>query len=205
MGQYYKVMNLAKREYIKPHAFGDGAKLMEFGSSGGGTMLGLTILLASSNGLGGGDLGGALENIDGRWAGDPIAIIGDYCESNLYDAEGWTDISYNVLSALLQDKYLRGDKLKDSFGLDALIKAVGAFTLEQAPAVLALAPWKPAAKDLDKEIKSLHARQVIMDAQATQQRTPFLLAIEAAPAATPMSEVKKLKKAVKAHQKRRAR
>lgn len=56
MGQYYFPVNIDKREYIHPHKFGDGLKLMEFGSSGSGTMLGLAILLASGNGRGGGDL-----------------------------------------------------------------------------------------------------------------------------------------------------
>lgn len=33
MGQYYMVMNLAKKEYLHPHHFGDGLKLMEFAMS----------------------------------------------------------------------------------------------------------------------------------------------------------------------------
>ena len=46
MGQYYKVCNIDKGEYLDAHSFGDGLKLLEFGASGGGTMLGLAILLA---------------------------------------------------------------------------------------------------------------------------------------------------------------
>jgi hypothetical protein len=56
MGQYYKIVNLTKREFLTPWTFNDGAKLLEFGSSGDGTMTGLAILLASGNGRGGGDL-----------------------------------------------------------------------------------------------------------------------------------------------------
>ena len=57
MGQYHYVANIDMREYLHPHVMGDGLKLMEFGPSGGGTMLGLALLLACSNGRGGGDFG----------------------------------------------------------------------------------------------------------------------------------------------------
>ena len=56
MGQYYIAVNLDKKQYISPHAFGDGAKLLEFGNSSNGMMTGLAILLADGNGRGGGDL-----------------------------------------------------------------------------------------------------------------------------------------------------
>lgn len=42
MGQYYYVINVTKKEYLHPHKFFDGLKLLEFG--------------CSSNGRGGGDL-----------------------------------------------------------------------------------------------------------------------------------------------------
>lgn len=185
MGQYYYPVNIDKREYINPHRFGDGLKLLEFGSSGDGTMLGLAILLASGNGRGGGDLdrqsvnsgenafgeagpfdplpGERIEHewvslnpqtnknqtyrtivprIVGRWAGDRIVIAGDYadrgdfitpqmlegktkrdfelvgepCEPvdreavNLHTVAMYlfTDISFDVIYALLGDSYIRG-------------------------------------------------------------------------------------------------
>lgn len=110
MGQYHYTANFDRREYLNPHVFGDGLKLMEFGASGGGTMLGLAALLAASNGpdgRGGGDLhpwlGGPgyegreieqtperaawlMQNMVGRWAGDRIGIVGDYHEPS--DAQG---------------------------------------------------------------------------------------------------------------------
>ncbi len=58
MGQYHYVCNLDKHEFLHPHKFGDGLKLMEFGAGGPGTMTGLALLLAASNGpdgRGGGD------------------------------------------------------------------------------------------------------------------------------------------------------
>lgn len=91
MGQYHYVCNKTKHEYLNPHGFGDGLKLMEFGCSAGGTMTALAILLASSNGRGGGDAridhDHALIEVVGSWAGDEIAIIGDYSEEG--DIAGW--------------------------------------------------------------------------------------------------------------------
>lgn len=77
MGQYHIIVNLDKQEYLDPHKFGDGLKLMEFGGSGDGAMLGLAVLLAKDNGRGGGDLRSD-DPIIGSWAGDRIEIAGDY-------------------------------------------------------------------------------------------------------------------------------
>lgn len=79
MGQYYRIVNPKKRQYLHAHKFGDCLGLLEFGSSGSGTMLGLAVLLASSNGRGGGDLNSD-NPIIGSWAGDPIVIAGDYAD-----------------------------------------------------------------------------------------------------------------------------
>jgi hypothetical protein len=76
MGQYHIVVNLDKKQYLKPHDFECGAKLMEFGS-GGDVMLGLALLLAFDNGRGGGDAR-VTSNLIGSWAGDRIVIAGDY-------------------------------------------------------------------------------------------------------------------------------
>ncbi len=78
MGQYYKIVNLDKRQYLHPHKFGDGLKLLEFGAGGSGTMCGLAILLADGNGRGGGDLR-SNASVIGSWAGDRIVIAGDIC------------------------------------------------------------------------------------------------------------------------------
>jgi len=59
MGQYYIAVNLDKKEFIRPHACGDGAKLLEFGLGRGGMMSAMALLLADGNGRGGGDVFGA--------------------------------------------------------------------------------------------------------------------------------------------------
>lgn len=134
MGQYYKIVNVRKKQYITPHTFGDGAKLMEFSMSANGVLAGLAILLADGNGRGGGDLNSENE-IVGSWAGDNIVVAGDYADQgkfvkttdqNLYEvciAEG-EDISLKVLDALCDDRYFfeefrkhrvgwSGDEVKD--------------------------------------------------------------------------------------------
>lgn len=84
MGQYHKVVNLTKREYIMPHKLGCGLKLWEQITNSPGTGAALLVLLACSNGRGGGDL--KPDPIIGRWAGDKIAVVGDYAEEG--DIEG---------------------------------------------------------------------------------------------------------------------
>lgn len=119
MGQYYKVINTTKEEYLDPHKFGDGLKLTEFGSSGSGTMCGLAILLANSNNRGSGDLRSE-NSIVGSWAGDCIVIAGDYatlcdpgeCEEKIlydYANDNYTDISDAVIEAMCDDSYLKKD------------------------------------------------------------------------------------------------
>jgi hypothetical protein len=87
MGQYYRIVNLDKKQYIKPHAFGDGAKLMEFAMSGEGTMAALAVLLSDGNGRGGGDIRSA-DPLVGSWAGDRIVITGDYADEGKFVPEG---------------------------------------------------------------------------------------------------------------------
>ena len=40
MGQYHKPVNLDKKEFINPHTFNDGIKMLEFGASDCGTLTG---------------------------------------------------------------------------------------------------------------------------------------------------------------------
>ena len=39
MGQYYKIVNLDKKQFLYPHKFGDGMKLREFSESSMRTLL----------------------------------------------------------------------------------------------------------------------------------------------------------------------
>ena len=138
MGQYYVIANLDKKEFIDPYALGNGVKLMEFGMDAASTMTALAILLASSNGMGGGDLHLPMdttwEHMPGRWAGDRIVIAGDYDDregspgrgvytrcgnsspmeelANTTEPTGmFINISYEVLGCLLEDVHFRTDFL----------------------------------------------------------------------------------------------
>ena len=86
MGQYWKPVNLDKREFIDPHKLGDGLKLWEQLASHPGTGAALIVLCAAMpEPRGGGDLDA--DPVIGRWAGDRVALIGDYAEdSDLKDS-----------------------------------------------------------------------------------------------------------------------
>jgi hypothetical protein len=117
MGQYYLIANIDKKEFIYPHKFGDGLKLLEFGADGCGTMTGLAILLADGNNRSGGDLQSNHEII-GSWAGDRIVVAGDYADEgkftddptiNLFDyaQEHYKDVSDAVITAMCDNGMLK--------------------------------------------------------------------------------------------------
>lgn len=77
MGQYYRIINLDKKEYIKPYDYKVGAKLMEssFITNAGETN---DYMLALSN------------LIKTHWKGDRVVMVGDYV--NLYTID---DFEFN--------------------------------------------------------------------------------------------------------------
>lgn len=122
MGQYHYPINWNRREYLDPHTFGDGLKLLEFGCSQNSTLTGLAVLLASSNkggARGGGDLHPwhdadrfgsdrvddyiidedyeqrLMNHVVGRWAGQRIQILGDYHNADETCGEGTGDQPWN--------------------------------------------------------------------------------------------------------------
>ena len=79
MGQYWIPVNLDKKEFVDPHKLGCGLKLWEQLANHPGTGTALLILTAAMpERRGGGDL--KVNYIIGRWAGDRIAVVGDYAE-----------------------------------------------------------------------------------------------------------------------------
>lgn len=102
MGQYHITINLDKREYINPHKIGLGLKLLEQIGFAGSTGDILMMLLACSNDRGGGDIQTKHPELIGRWAGDRIAVVGDYCKRD--DISG---INIREIHRLCRDhKYL---------------------------------------------------------------------------------------------------
>jgi len=124
MGQYWKPVNLDKREYVNPHRLGSGLKLWEQLASHPGTGAALIILTAAMpEQRGGGDLdleenwhgpegkcprhnvspGPTPEDYPeiarrtiGRWAGDRNAIVGDYAERGDLPPEDHADLIYDL-------------------------------------------------------------------------------------------------------------
>jgi len=80
MGQYHLTVNLDKKEFLMPHKLGVGLKLREQTGFGNSIPDALFMLLACSNGYGGGDFQDNQNKMCGRWAGDKVAVIGDYAE-----------------------------------------------------------------------------------------------------------------------------
>jgi hypothetical protein len=84
MGQYWYVVNLDKKEFLHPHTLGCGLKLVEQVGTVPGTAAALIMLLAAEpRARGGGDFdvdNPKLRPVVGRWAGDRIALIGDYAQ-----------------------------------------------------------------------------------------------------------------------------
>lgn len=101
MGQYWKPVNLTKKEYIEPHRLACSLKLSEQ-VAGGMTGKALLVLLATMpERRGSGDL--QEDPIIGHWAGDQVTLVGDYSEdsdfpnspipfSEVYDACGNEDV-----------------------------------------------------------------------------------------------------------------
>lgn len=130
MGQYYKIVNPVKRQYLNPSNFGDSLKLQGFGNAGYGTMFALSILLASGNGRGGGDINSSSPLI-GSWAGDPIYVVGDYSDV-VVDIPGVENPKGHNLYNML---YVKKFKFKDIS--DKLIKVIAQANPSHPLAVIA--------------------------------------------------------------------
>jgi hypothetical protein len=90
VGQYFAIFNLDKKECLTPTWFGQFHKLPGLARPGDGLMTGLAILLAKSGS------GYYREGpIYGRWAGDRIAIVGDYFDGEIagcmFTEDNWVE------------------------------------------------------------------------------------------------------------------
>lgn len=116
MGQYWKPVNLDKKEFIDPHKLGAGLKLWEQVANHPGTGAALILLCADPRSLeeGSGDVKGS---VVGRWARDRIVLVGDYGDSETYEEcdEGgkYKDISEEVCKEI--EKHLSGHFVGDGW------------------------------------------------------------------------------------------
>lgn len=94
MGEYFVIVNLTKKQFIRPNAFGCGA------------MSGLAFLLA--NGECSGD-------VIGSWAGDKIVVSGGYAKEGQYgiadtlyqavkEPEEFEDVSNKVITVMCENE-----------------------------------------------------------------------------------------------------
>ena len=113
MGQYHLPVNLDKKEFLMPHRLGAGLKQWEQLVNSPSTPQAMFILTCASNNRGGGDI--RPHDVLGRWAGDRIAVVGDYSEDSDLDPDlkaseiyanclegkdGWADISDQVAEVI---------------------------------------------------------------------------------------------------------
>lgn len=87
MGQYFKVINLDKKQFLNPHEFDSGLKFLEFAGRGDNIMMGVAILCSAGTGGGGADMDSASPLL-GSWAGDRVIIAGDYYDDRELLPEG---------------------------------------------------------------------------------------------------------------------
>ena len=96
MGQYFRAVNVTKKEYVDPWDLGGVAKLWEWCVNKWAGIF--PYLLRKSNERGGGDITHAEVQYAGRWAGDKVFLVGDYDKSGLFDKakDAFTNISYSL-------------------------------------------------------------------------------------------------------------
>ena len=85
MGQYHKLINITKKEYVVGYDIGILAKHYEqIGFEGSMADVLYCLMIAQGNDYrGGGDVSG--HKYIGRWTGDDVAIVGDYYDDKLGD------------------------------------------------------------------------------------------------------------------------
>jgi len=122
MGQYYRIVNIDKHEWMSPADFGSGLKLLEFASPiyPEMTTSALVLLLADGNNRGGGDLRSD-DPIIGSWAHDRIVVVGDYADphngiSYYQDVNDhhYRNVSVDIFKAMLEDGYIMDEVIARS-------------------------------------------------------------------------------------------
>ena len=131
MGQYHKLINITKKEFVVGHDIGIMAKHYEqIGFEGSMADVLYCLMIAQGNdNRGGGDVSG--HKFIGRWAGDHVAIVGDYYTEdtdnpflkNLYDIveddKHYKNISSSI-RAMLRVVYPKLKIKKESFIINNL-------------------------------------------------------------------------------------
>jgi len=103
MGQYYYLVNLDKKEYVSPWDIEGVGKLREWATKK--HVAAIPLLLGYSTSWGGGDPDWddeEIKEVAGRWAGDRVAMIGDYYErkedTRKLDLPEWDEIEKDFVN-----------------------------------------------------------------------------------------------------------
>jgi len=111
MGQYFVAGNHTTKQFIQPHAFGDGLKFGEFTAATHGFMLGLAWLLRRD------EVTELLppDSLLGSWAYKATFIAGDYTKEDIYHDvyENYEDISMRLIKELVKAKEMDRETLAD--------------------------------------------------------------------------------------------
>lgn len=99
MGQYHKLVNLDKQEFVDPHGLGLGSKQYEHTGFDGSLADAMYVLTMTSPAEGGGDF--PMTEMSGRWVGDRVLIVGDYTKPNAIPGYENSETLY----ALARDKF----------------------------------------------------------------------------------------------------
>jgi hypothetical protein len=111
MGQYHRLVNLDKREWVNPHGLGLGSKQHEHtGAFNGSLSDAMYLLVMSSPARGGGDW--QVTEVSGRWCGDRVVVLGDYTE----DADISNVKNASALDAQIEKEFVDiTPKVRDAF------------------------------------------------------------------------------------------
>lgn len=110
MGQRYMMVNLSRKQFLSPQAFGDDGKLRALMHTGAGSMAALMLLLLSDRAKA---ALGTTRPLIGQWAGDRVMMTGDqaatqasgaaHLEASFCTSAGAHDNLFHVASVLYDD------------------------------------------------------------------------------------------------------
>lgn len=101
MGQYHRLVNIDKREWVDPHGLGLGSKQYEHTGCDASLADAMYVLVMTSPAEGGGDF--PFTEISGRWAGDRVLIVGDYTKADAVPGFAGADAIYELAQAQYGD------------------------------------------------------------------------------------------------------
>lgn len=97
MGQYHRLVNLDKQEWVDAHELGLGVKQYEHTGFEGSLSDAMYLLVMSSPASGGGDF--PMTDVSGRWCGDRVVILGDYTQADAIPGFPNANTLYEIVGA----------------------------------------------------------------------------------------------------------